>query len=487
MSLLAFVGMLLPVATAWLLLQATRWDRDGDPTPPTFLVALAVGIGLGGSSCTYFLTLLLFNGARAGVVALDSAMLAGAAALAWQRRPAPSRVVHRSAGFSTRDRILAAALLLAAVTAAIAFFINTLEDPHGQWDAWTTWNLRARWLVRAGALWRGAFAEFTSHGDYPLLVPAAVARVWLYAGSEDPAIPAAVAAAYAAALVLLLYGALTALRGRTQGMLGALCLLGTPLLLRSAAWQYADVPLAFNILASVALLAAFDHAPRTGRSALAWAGVATGLAAWTKNEGMLFIACVAAARTTLALYRRQLDLAPARSFVVGLLPIGVVVLIFKLFVSPAGVFSSQSAADMLARVADPARYPAIARATAFESERGGGALLIAITIYIALLGRSRDQSARRAAGATALTLVFGALAYGAVYLVSPANLTWILSHSLDRLVLHLWPSALFAFFLYSASPAETVEPVAAPQTQPRPVRATARARPGSARARGRRG
>jgi hypothetical protein len=487
MSLLALVGMLLPVATVWLLLQATRWDRDSETAPPSFILALAVGIGLGASSCTYFLSLLVFNGARAGVIALDIALLAGAGAFAWQRRPGRSRAATTRARFSTRDRLLAAALLAAAVTAAIAFYINTLEDPHGQWDAWTTWNLRARWLLRAGALWRGAFLEYTSHADYPLLVPAAVARLWLYAGSEDTGVPAALAAAYSAALVLLLYGVLAGLRGRSQGLLGAICLLGTPLLLRSAAWQYADVPLAFNILAGVALLAAFDHAPQAGRSALTWAGVATGLAAWTKNEGMLFVACVAAARCALALYRRHLDLVPVRWFVAGLAPIAAVVLIFKLFVSPPGVFGRQHPADMLARAADPARYPAIARATGFEGVRGGGALLIALTIYMALLGRTRDEPARRAAGATGLTLAFVAFAYCAVYLVSPANLSWLLGHSLDRLVLHLWPSALFAFFLYAASPSELVAPAAVARARPRAAAASARARSGRGRARGRRG
>jgi hypothetical protein len=485
MNLPALVGMLIPALTAFLLLQATRWDRRSEPAPALLMLALALGLGIGISSCTYFLALIIADGARGAVIGLDVLVLGLASAAAW-RWAAPRRH-RRPAPFSVGDWIIAAAVLTAALAAAVTFALNTLQDPHGQWDAWATWNLRARWLARSGPLWWTAFGRFTVHGDYPLLVPAAAARLWVYGGTDASSVPTALAAAYAVAALVLLYGALAALRGRAQGLLGALCLLGTPLFLRSAAWQYADIPLAFNILATLALLAARDHDPACGRSALAWAGLSAGLAAWTKNEGMLFVLCVATARGALALARRQYALEPVKWFVAGLLPVAALLLFFKIALAPPSVFAGQRAEQVLARVADSARYPAIARSAGFEAARGGGALLLSLGLYVVLLGRTRDQAARRAAQAAALVTGLVALGYTAVYLVSPADLTWLLSHSLDRLVLHLWPSALLAFFLYAATPFELLAPAAAMAREPRPRRAAAAGRAVSAPARARRG
>jgi hypothetical protein len=42
----------------------------------------------------------------------------------------------------------------------------------------------------------------------------------------------------------------------------------------------------------------------------------------------------------------------------------------------------------------------------------------------------------------------------AVYVITPKDLAWQLQFSLDRLLLQLWPSALLAFFLFTAEPTE---------------------------------
>jgi hypothetical protein len=252
---LALVGALVPIGATFLLLQATRWDRHSEPAPLVLTIALAVGVGLGLSSCAFFLALAIAGGARPAAMLIDALFAVGAVAVAWRRGVLRSGAASGQPAPATgRNRAIAAAVLLAAVAAVAAFALNTIGNPHGEWDAWAIWNLRARWLFRAGPAWHSAFTEDAIHGDYPLLLPAAVARLWAYAGADLPAIPGALAAAYAGALALLLYGSLTALRGLATGLLATLCLLGTPVFLRTVAWQYADIPLAFAMLASLALL-----------------------------------------------------------------------------------------------------------------------------------------------------------------------------------------------------------------------------------------
>ena len=460
MSVLTLLAALLPVAAVLLLLEATRWDGS---RAPALVAALAVGLGIGVGSVAFFFSLVACNGARAGVLVLDCALLLSAAALRWRAAPAARRRPHAtSIPRPARDRALAAAVAAAALAGAAAFGVSTLDSPHGEWDAWAIWNLRARWLFRAGPAWRRAFGAHSVHGDYPLLLPGAVARLWVYSGSDSTGMPAALAAIYAVALVLLLYGALAAIRGRTHGLLGALCLLGTPLFLTNAAWQYADLPLAYYLLAALALLALRDHDPACRPTALAWAGVAAGLAAWTKNEGLLFVLCLAAVRTAPAVASRRWARAPAAWFIAGLLPPAVAVLYFKLTLAPPTYeFAGQHTGDILTRLGEAVRYTAVLRAASAELLHVGGPLWIGLAVYAALLGRTRDRPARRAGRTAALVLGLVALGYGGVYLITPADLAWPLSHSLDRLILQLWPSALFAFFLSAASPAELEVPAAA--------------------------
>ncbi len=54
---------------------------------------------------------------------------------------------------------LTALFLLAIVLAAAIFLVAVSNNPHGEQGAWSIWNLRARFLFRAGAFWRDAFSN----------------------------------------------------------------------------------------------------------------------------------------------------------------------------------------------------------------------------------------------------------------------------------------------------------------------------------------
>ncbi|MCF8053962.1 MAG: hypothetical protein K9K75_01915, partial [Deltaproteobacteria bacterium] len=84
---------------------------------------------------------------------------------------------------------------LALLGASLSFLFLFWESPHGKWDAWTIWNLHARFIFRGGANWYSYITPelLWSHPDYPLLLPLAVARVWLYVGTETQVAPALIA------------------------------------------------------------------------------------------------------------------------------------------------------------------------------------------------------------------------------------------------------------------------------------------------------
>src|ERR1019366_8764917 len=96
------------------------------------------------------------------------------------------------------------------------------------------------------------------------------------------------------ATVGLLVAATMRLRAPVIALVGGLVLLGTPFFVTFASNEHADIPLGFFMLATLVLIAL------GGRASEAWglpalAGLTAGLAAWTKNEGLLFAVVIVVA------------------------------------------------------------------------------------------------------------------------------------------------------------------------------------------------
>jgi hypothetical protein len=80
--------------------------------------------------------------------------------------------------------------------------------------------------------------------------------------------------------------------------------------------------------------------------------------------------------------------------------------------------------------------------------------LILVAILGILLRWQLEQRHRLPAliATTALVLVF--LSYCGVYLITPYSLAWQVQSSFDRLILQVWPSFLFVFFVVLRSVAD---------------------------------
>jgi hypothetical protein len=426
---------------------------------------VATGIGLGISSTVYFLALLFFDGAPSSVVVLDViALAAGGAAWRWRRGAtssavaAPARPDARGERFPLYLSSLFGLVLLASLA---GFILSAIRQPHGQWDAWAIWNAKARFLAGAGAGWRVVLTEEAVTPDYPLLLPGAIARAWTYAGTEPPLVSIAVAALFAVATIALATSALSILRGRAQGMIGGL--LVAPVLLAEAANQYADVPLSFYILATLVLLAFHDRFDRAGKGLPVLGGLMAGMAAWTKNEGVVFLLLVVGARAAWTL----LDGARARWasllwFSLASLPFLVLnaILRFWLLESAAPVTFLRWDA-LRTQIFAPARYAQVALAVAGQAD-GTMLALPAVVVAGILLGAGTDREVRKLArtGLSVLSLMLAA--YFAVYVVTPHDLTWHVSTTLSRLLVQVVPLAVFAVLVAAASSPGVEKPPALP-------------------------
>ena len=430
------------------------WPPGGAPGSRALVAALGIGLGAGLSSLLVFAWLILFGPSRAFPL-LEAALLAGLA-FAWHRSRRTSALEGGEDGwFAGPARLLTPIFLLVLAAAAAAFVTMLRQEPHGEWDAWMNWNMRARMIFLGGATWRTAFAAELpwSHPDYPVLVPSLVVRAWLYAGKATQIGPALVAASFGLAAVALLVTALGVLRTPSQGLLAGMVLLATPFFIRHATSLYADVPLAFFFLATVVCLALDDRAGgRTSRFAML-AGFSAGLAMWTKNEGLLFTGCVIAGIAIAGgrhgwpeTHRRLMH------FGAGLLLPFLVVVSFKLTLAPPNdLLSTLGVERTLGRLTDPARYTTVLRAYAVHLATFGGnglpGAVWPLAVFAAALGWHPVERRRSWAGAVGLALGLLLAGHFMVFVSMADELSRLLASSLDRLILQLWPSALFLGFM----------------------------------------
>jgi hypothetical protein len=364
---------------------------------------------------------------------------------------------------ASAPRFLKVAFFIALLISIYSVITRAVTHPYGDgWDSLAIWNLHARFLYRGGVHWRDGFTALVpwSHPDYPLLLPATIAHFWTIIGRETTAVPTFIGPVFTFVTAGLLFAALDILVSRTSALLGVMALLCTPFFIELGTWQYADIPLSFFFLATIVLLHVHDNSTApAGESGdaykvLALAGLAAGFAAWTKNEGVLFVCGILVCRFLLAA-RKQSSPGPSKrlhelaAFVVTLLPALCVMAFFKHSVAPGSELFSDTA-TMLHKLREPSRYGAVLKWYGKDFLRSGKWLLIPIPVlmlafYYLLKPKVRagaSASVRASTWALALTLA----GYFFIYLITPYEIYWHLRFSLDRLFMQMWPSAIFVFF-----------------------------------------
>ena len=418
--------------------------------------SLGVGMGIGISSSVYFVLLVAVGPSKA-YVAAELLLLVAAGAACWMKR---DRFVFSNQHALPRGWfwLLLVAFAGALVMAVPAFIDTSLTNPYGGWDAWALWNLRAKFLAQPDASWKNAFSPLlnqlagggATHPDYPLLLSGFIARCWNLTGSPgDVAAPIATGALFALATVGLTVSALVILRSWTAGMAGGLVLLGTSAFLLETPWQYADVPLGFYYLAFFVTLLLSDAEDRERSRTLVLAGLAMGFAAWTKNEGLMFVLLAAVGCAIYVLRSRKLaPFGMLALLVSGIAAPLTLALWFKFFLAPpTGTYAHLALGAVVHQLVQPSRYLEIAKTFWDETiALGNGGIAhpaISLTVLAGCLGLARDLRRRPTVIAAFGILAAVAAAYFFVYVITPLDLTWHLGTSLGRLYVQLWPSFVF--------------------------------------------
>jgi hypothetical protein len=453
-------GIVAALVLGWLV---ARWLLGGAWAGPRWsstLIQISLGtlFGPGIVSLACFLLLAAGIANSATVWGAQAVLIAGAGALAFRpgQRKAPLSAPTGSWPWNW-VLVIAVALGLAALLAA--FYATSSVNFDGDWDAFSIWNVRARYLAGGEATWRRAFgAEVggrmvgASHPGYPLLLSAFVAAEWIAGGAVTSAVNIAASLLFALAVLGALVSSIGLRRGTALGLLAGLAFLSTDTFVAQAPGQYADLPAALCFLASLVLWesAVSSHSKRL----FAAAGFAAGLAPWTKNEGWPFLIAFLA----VAIWRAR---GAALWTVVGSLPGVVATIAMKVWlVTGTEAMFPTTGRQAVSFLAQPARWWAIAQAFAHGLWQLGALpwahpiLLVAAVVFVAGV-IPRPERATRAWLLIPIAAVFAA-DYG-IFVLSTADLTWHLGTSVDRLILQMWPSLLFVAFLM-LQPLEDVKP-----------------------------
>jgi hypothetical protein len=471
--LVVLFSLIFPLLAGWMVVSTLfrTETRSGLIT----VWALAFGVGVGLFSCLIFVLLLIFGPSQKALIAVE-VILGGSILVHKSKQWRRSGKATGAAAPAARAepgimRILAACFYFVLAVSLTTSLVLIIKSPHGQWDAWAIWNLKARYIFRGGSDWRLAFSSVlqNSHPDYPLLLPLSVAGSWILTGRETLAAPAALSFLFTFAVLVLLASSLGTLRGKSQGYAAGLLLLGTSLFIPEGSSQLADAPIAFFYLAAAVLLALYHASTPSDGRLLVLAGLAAGFAAWTKNEGMLFLAAMIIALLVTGFPQMSLTVRVRKTllFLAGAVPAALVLGVFKTLV--AGGNDILSPESKFQKLLSLTRYIRTAQGFASEVWGFGGWGISAVVIlaaYLALLGVDVDSKNRLTIRTLlgVLCIMFAGLFF--TFVLTPYDLGWHLQSALHRLLLQMWPTFLLTFFLVARTPEKALAPKSQAAQQP---------------------
>jgi len=452
MSYLSYLTLLPPMLlgilfTAWLLLPTRKANL-------LLVTSLGIPIGFGISSCLLFLWFYVFNPNKPGFFFLEFGLIACLAFLLWRQKVVSFQFFT---GFlKEKDKVqwILGVISLTIAVIGIATFINYVNiNPHGRYDAWAIWNVRARMLARAGEQWKSVFIPQVFHADYPLLLPLTIARSWLQSGTESMRIPSAVAGLFTFTSAGILTGCLITLKRWNQGWLAAIVFLSTPWVIFFGSLQFADIPLAAFILAASACLCLALANVDNPSAWLVLAGLCAGLAGWTKNEGQLFLLMfiMVASGMILTIFHKRHFPGKLLQLGIGLLLPVLVILFFKFTLAPTNdVVNTGDLSPTVTALLSPVRYHEVINGLiAYPKGFGGWSVPIpAIVLSIGLLLWPHIQKERIPSLASiSLLLILQWIGYFLIYVITPHQIQVHINQSYDRLLMQLYPTFLLLVFV----------------------------------------
>lgn len=457
----------LSLVSGWLLARAlTRGAFEG-PRWVSLAIEISLGalFGPGLASVLYFFLTAAGAGASAGAVLASLVLLIAVSAVVWRKTPAePNHSDHPAKKFPWTW-----ALLLIAASGFVLFLADfqaaSAANPGGEWDAMSIWNLRAEYMAGGPDTWRravsselGGHMTGAAHPGYPLFLSGFVALQFVLGGdATSTAIPIAASLLFSVAAFVLLGAGLASKKSLALGAMGWLLLLCSEVFASQAASQYSDLLQALAFLAALILL---DRAGESSPRLLFAAGLALGLGAWVKNEGLPF----ALAGLAVAMWRFR-----GRSVwtLAGSLPGFLALAALKLFFAQGreAVFPS-TVGEMISKLAMPGRWwqalLGFGKAVVDAGDPWAHPVILGAALVFAL--RFLPKTERDKQWPLWIPVAATVAAEYGLYLVTTADLDWHISTSVSRLLAQIWPPLIWLTLSMLHSPEDYFADKLAPVT-----------------------
>ena len=431
--------------------------------------SLAIGLGFGVSSCLFFIW-RLFNLDFGKFILVEIFVIVALILLRYKLKKQDyyreleelSIYNPKAESESFLQKIFSVGFLMIFFMAIILFIQFSIKFPHGERDAFAIWNVHARFLFRGGEHWIDCLTNniVWFHPDYPLLLPGIIARCWNYIGHEAVIVQILISFFFTFAIVGLLFSFISISKSKIQGGLAAWFLLSLPMFIGFGSSQCADVPLGFFILATIILFSFQDKLDKNNYNLLILVGMMAGLAAWTKNEGLLFLFSIFIARFITVFLAKgwKTCLKQLSWFTIGLLPVLLIIIYFKTQLAPPNdIFLYQKLDQIIVKLTDFSRYSITLNAF-IESLcfMGGFIAPVLLLIYPLLMGIEINTENKLSIITTSVTLFLMLTGYFFIYIITPYDINWHIQSSISRLFIQLCPTLTFLYFMLIRTPEEAL-------------------------------
>ncbi len=423
------------------------WDSR-EPKHLVLKLFLGTGVGMGVSSLIYFIWFIVgFSASQFPYFELLLFFILVVVNLIKEYKHNRSTTIIRLNVPGVRVLLWTGLVFLAVALSSLSFALYALQSPHGYNDAWTIWNSSARFIYLVGNGWESLIPKNAwFHPDYPLMLSLNIAEGWSIVGINSTRIPIIVAFVFFFSIIGLLFSSLTITKGIEQAALATILIASLPQLPFQSSWQYADVPLAYFFLATGALIYLYTILGET--KLIIFAGLFAGLAAWTKNEGIMFAIISLCICFILSRVKRKNLL---KYFVLGSFFPTLVIILFKSLTPPNDLFVDKTKSIM--QLFDPSRYQIIfSKIAAFAFSFGGWPISFIVILLLYILFVFARPEIKGELWAPILLCLGQFAGYFVIYLITPHDLVVHINTSLDRLLFHIFPLAVFLVFDALPSP-----------------------------------
>ncbi len=417
-----------------------------------FIIFLMYSLGTGVVSLQIFLySLFHIPLSRVGVFLPWGLIIAIIFLLRFRQDQISLRKMHRSPVRGIRNSVtwFEGFLFFIIALQIIYFLVYAMSWPLVGWDAWTFWFFKAKAFYLANGMppdWfflnPGPNPGEYMHPDYPLLTPLSVTWIYVSLGKIDEQLAKLIFVLNAIALLAIFYYMLKQHINRLYALLFTSLLSITPVFIRHAggtpiydAVGLADLTLSMYILGA----ATFFHFYHRSKAApfLMLFFLFLGMAGWTKNEGLTFALFGSLIAVTGNVEKKNL--------LWGLLLMSAFIApwqLYKVHLAIPGEYIGLSDPLWRRMTANVERLPFVFKMMVMEffNLKKFGLIWPVFLLTIFLNWR---KTIRYPLSPCILFIFSQILVYGFIYYITPHDIKWQMRTSVDRIVLHLSPLALW--------------------------------------------